>query len=78
MRYSLLTMAGPRTLMFLTYATRYLLWQALTDAEYIMARLYLLWLYLLWQALTDAEYIMARQPGDSRAQLRVKNINVSS
>ena len=56
MRYSLLTMAGPRTLMFLTYATR----------------------YLLWQALTDAEYIMARQPGDSRAQLRVKNINVSS
>ena len=56
MRYSLLTMAGPRTLMFLTYATR----------------------YLLWQALTDAEYIMARQPGDSRAQLRVKNINVRS
>ena len=43
-----------------------------------MARLYLLWLYLLWQALTDAEYIMARQPGDSRAQLRVKNINVRS
>ena len=33
---------------------------------------------ILWQALTDAEYIMTRQPGDSRAQLRVKNINVSS